>query len=311
MTWDPRQYERFRRERYEPFEDLVRLIVVRPGLRVVDLGCGTGELTQRLAATLPGCAVLGIDSSPEMLAQAASRARPGIQFKEGKVEEFAGLSTVEREYPNSVAVEEVVPAQGHRDFEDSTSPQLRSGQALDADGSFPRKIEGEWDIIFSNAVFQWIGGHEKLIPRLFGMLRPGGQLLVQMPAHPGNPAPALVNQIATEEPFRSYLKGWNRAWPQLPIERYAELLYECGAQGITAFEKVYPHVLADADAAFEWSKGTALVPFLGRMSEGEGAEFEGEFRRRLWERWPQGPIFFGYRRVLFAGKRATSSPAGS
>ena len=43
--WDPRQYERYRSEREQPFHDLLALVRPRPGMRAVDLGCGTGTLT--------------------------------------------------------------------------------------------------------------------------------------------------------------------------------------------------------------------------------------------------------------------------
>ncbi|MEW6278180.1 MAG: methyltransferase domain-containing protein [Candidatus Eremiobacterota bacterium] len=88
MAWDPSCYRRFQAHREAPFEDLFREIRVRPGMSVVDLGCGTGELTARLAERLPGSTVVGVDSSPEMLAQAS--ARPGLSFREGRIEEEAG-----------------------------------------------------------------------------------------------------------------------------------------------------------------------------------------------------------------------------
>ena len=43
MKWSTDQYEKFKREREQPFEDLVSLIDKRANLRVIDLGCGTGE----------------------------------------------------------------------------------------------------------------------------------------------------------------------------------------------------------------------------------------------------------------------------
>ena len=58
MPWDPARYEQFAKERYAPFDDLARLIDIRPGMRVIDLGCGTGELTARLADMLPESGVL-------------------------------------------------------------------------------------------------------------------------------------------------------------------------------------------------------------------------------------------------------------
>lgn len=90
MSWDPGVYHKFQKERSAPFEDLSALIAVRPGLKAVDLGCGTGELTERLAGMLPGCSVLGIDSSPEMLAGAAPKSRPGLSFEPGSIENTEG-----------------------------------------------------------------------------------------------------------------------------------------------------------------------------------------------------------------------------
>jgi trans-aconitate 2-methyltransferase len=43
-SWDPAQYEQFERERSAPFFDLLDLVEPCPGGRVVDLGCGTGEV---------------------------------------------------------------------------------------------------------------------------------------------------------------------------------------------------------------------------------------------------------------------------
>lgn len=90
MPWDPEQYHRFQQERFTPFEDLLGLIERRPSMRVIDLGCGTGELTRRLADALPDSDVLGIDSSPEMLERAAAQARPGLRFELGSLEAVTG-----------------------------------------------------------------------------------------------------------------------------------------------------------------------------------------------------------------------------
>ena len=70
MTWNPEQYERFKSERRQPFVDLLSLVERRANMRVVDLGCGTGELTRTLHEDLGAESTLGIDSSSEMLARA-------------------------------------------------------------------------------------------------------------------------------------------------------------------------------------------------------------------------------------------------
>jgi len=70
MTWDPKKYNEFKTERSKPFDDLVSNIVDHPNLKVIDLGCGTGELTKKLSERLSNSTVLGIDNSAEMLAKA-------------------------------------------------------------------------------------------------------------------------------------------------------------------------------------------------------------------------------------------------
>jgi len=88
-AWDPAQYERYHDERARPFLDLLGLVRPRPGMRVVDLGCGTGELTARLHQTLAANETLGIDSSEAMLAQARPRAAGGLRFEAGDIAAFA------------------------------------------------------------------------------------------------------------------------------------------------------------------------------------------------------------------------------
>jgi trans-aconitate 2-methyltransferase len=88
VAWDPDQYHRFRREREAPFDDLLALVAPAPGGRVVDLGCGTGELTVRLHHHTGAAATVGIDRSAEMLAQATALATPGVRFIEGDIGRF-------------------------------------------------------------------------------------------------------------------------------------------------------------------------------------------------------------------------------
>lgn len=90
MPWNPEQYHKFQRERFAPFEDLLSRLQRREGLRVVDLGCGTGELTARLAEVLPHSEIVGIDTSAEMLERAERLARPGLRFEPGSIETVDG-----------------------------------------------------------------------------------------------------------------------------------------------------------------------------------------------------------------------------
>ena len=87
-AWSPEQYEKFKEERAQPFWDLVALINPRPNMRILDLGCGTGELTRSLHKQLRAMETLGIDSSEAMLAKAPST--PGLRFEKAAIESFDG-----------------------------------------------------------------------------------------------------------------------------------------------------------------------------------------------------------------------------
>jgi trans-aconitate 2-methyltransferase len=91
-AWDPAQYARFRDERAHPFLDLMALVRPRPGMRVADLGCGTGEMTRRLHEHLGARETVGIDSSASMLAQARSVAGGGLSFRQQDIADFAAAA---------------------------------------------------------------------------------------------------------------------------------------------------------------------------------------------------------------------------
>jgi len=88
-AWDPAQYQRFAVERRQPFGDLVALCAPIPGGAVVDLGCGTGQLTAELHQALAASETVGVDSSAAMLANAPTGV-PGLSFAVGDLAAWAG-----------------------------------------------------------------------------------------------------------------------------------------------------------------------------------------------------------------------------
>lgn len=88
MPWNPEIYNRFKDIRYRPFFDLSELIQHNPGMKAVDLGCGTGEQTALLSAKFPDARFLGIDSSEEMLAKSKTLENEQLRFEKDSTEEF-------------------------------------------------------------------------------------------------------------------------------------------------------------------------------------------------------------------------------
>ncbi|CAJ1509614.1 trans-aconitate 2-methyltransferase [[Mycobacterium] burgundiense] len=80
--WNPEVYLAFADHRGRPFFDLVARVGATAPRRVVDLGCGPGNLTVALRQRWPAAVVEAVDSSPEMVAAARGR---GIPAEEGDI----------------------------------------------------------------------------------------------------------------------------------------------------------------------------------------------------------------------------------
>ena len=250
MPWNPDLYHKFQAERSAPFYDLLSLVDVLPNLKIIDLGCGSGELTHQLADKLPNSHVTGLDTSTQMLDKAASFARPRLVFQQG---------------------------------DQST-------------------LTGEWDLIFSNAALQWSENHAELIPYLFDKLAPGGQIAVQVPSNHNHISHQIYRETAEEDMFKFILQGFQRYSPVLTIENYSRVLFNCGAEQINVFEKIYPHVLENSDAVVEWISGTALVPYFERLGEHKD-KFVESVREKMRAAMPDSPVFYPFRRILFSARK--------
>ena len=78
--WDSAQYLKFGSQRTQPARDLASRLPAENPREVLDVGCGPGNSTEVLAKRYPGARILGIDSSPEMVA-AASHSHPDLEFR--------------------------------------------------------------------------------------------------------------------------------------------------------------------------------------------------------------------------------------
>src|SRR5690349_17083690 len=117
--WSSTQYLKFADERTRAARDLLAQVPLRAARLVYDLGCGPGNSTELLIERYPEARIVGVDSSPDMMAK-ARQSCPQAHFIAG---------------------------------------DLATWQPPE-----------EADLLFANAVFQWVPGHLRVLRRLTATL---------------------------------------------------------------------------------------------------------------------------------------------
>jgi trans-aconitate 2-methyltransferase len=162
------------------------------------------------------------------------------------------------------------------------------------------------DVLFANAIFQWVPGHLKQLQRLLGTLAPGGVLAVQMPDNLDEPAHVLMREIAQTGPWRETLAETARLRDSLPTPGgyYDALRPLCTRLEI--WHSIYNHVLDDAAAIVEWVKGTGLRPFVDPLDPPERKQYLAEYTARIAASYPpqaDGKVLLRFPRIFMVAVR--------
>ena len=161
------------------------------------------------------------------------------------------------------------------------------------------------DLIFSNAALHWVDDHATVFPRLMQQLARGGVLAVQMPRNCEAPSHTLLYESAREGPWRERVETLLRPSPVQRPEVYYDLL-AAHATHVDLWEVEYLHVLQGENAVLEWTKGTAVRPFLDAMPAEMHAAFLAAYAARLRQAYPRrvdGMTLFPFRRLFLVAIR--------
>lgn len=156
------------------------------------------------------------------------------------------------------------------------------------------------DLIFSNAAYQWLDDHERLMPRLLRSLKRGGRLALQMPQNFAAPSHVLMREIASRAPWAEKLKPVLRHDPVGRPDFYYDLFAPLAAS-VDIWETDYVHVLEGDDPVFNWVSGTALRPLMAALDEAERAEFSDRYKAALASAYPKrgdGKTLFAFKRLF-------------
>jgi trans-aconitate 2-methyltransferase len=159
-----------------------------------------------------------------------------------------------------------------------------------------------YDIVFSNAVLQWISHHEVLIPNLFRMVRNKGALAVQVPANNGSPLHKALLSVSRNDHWHRYTEGCEKLLHYQSSEYYYNLLTPLTSE-IELWETTYYHVLPSHRGLIEWYKSTGMRPFLDRLpDEANKKKFEKEVLEKCKDNYKiqnNGKILYPFNRIFF------------
>lgn len=162
------------------------------------------------------------------------------------------------------------------------------------------------DLIFANAVLQWVPDHATLFPRLMSLLAPGGVLAVQMPDNLAQPSHASMRDAARSGPWAEKLKDAAGFRTDLPSTGdYYDLLVPQAAR-VDIWHTIYNHPLDGHDAIVEWVKSTGLRPFIDPLDEGERAAYLKAYRDLLVAPYPlrlDGKVLLPFPRLFILAVR--------
>ncbi|MGB7433969.1 MAG: methyltransferase domain-containing protein [Candidatus Acidiferrum sp.] len=99
LPWNAELYDQRHSFIWKMAAGLLELLDAKPGERILDLGCGTGHLTEQIAAT--GATVVGIDSAPGMIQQAREK-HPALQFQVMDARQIAFPDAFDAVFSNAV-----------------------------------------------------------------------------------------------------------------------------------------------------------------------------------------------------------------
>jgi len=161
-----------------------------------------------------------------------------------------------------------------------------------------------YDVIFSNATFQWLGDHAVLLPRLMGFVKPAGTFAFQVPHNMDAPSHALMRETAANGPWSAKVANV-REIAVLPAQGYYDILSPRAA-AVDIWETEYLHVLKGEDAVYHWVSATGLRPFVQALDGEEREAFVAAYKKRLNEAYParaDGTTLFPFKRLFAVAKR--------
>ncbi|MBO3759286.1 trans-aconitate 2-methyltransferase [Ciceribacter sp. L1K22] len=175
---------------------------------------------------------------------------------------------------------------------DSDDDMLEKARKRLPDAGFDKADLSTWlppeppDLLYANAVFQWLPDHLGLLVRLMKELKPGGVLAIQMPDNLGEPSHLAMEETGLAGPWSAAFAGGRIRRAHLPSPaEYMDALTPVSSR-VDVWHTIYYHPMANPQAIVEWVKGTGLRPYLQAAGAEHEAGFLADYSARIAKAYP-------------------------
>jgi trans-aconitate 2-methyltransferase len=164
-------------------------------------------------------------------------------------------------------------------------------------------------VLVTNAVLQWVPGHDRLLVDWARRLPAGAWLALQVPGNFDAPSHRELRAVAAGPRFVK-IAHLIRADPVDEPAGYAALLADTGC-AVDAWETTYVHLLpiADEHPVLRWMEGTALRPVRAALGDDDWRAFRFELQVRLARAYPvrHGLVYFPFRRIFVVARTGSAA----
>ena len=168
------------------------------------------------------------------------------------------------------------------------------------------EIDGEYDIVFSNAAIQWMPDHPALFKKFHKILSGKGLLAVQIPLFFDMPLGKSITRISKDNRWSSKTEEVTKLFIIHNSSTYYDYLSELFTS-VEMWETDYMHIMDSHLSILEMIRSTGLRPYLNKLESDElKKEFEDKVFYDIKKYYPlqkNGKILFPFKRLFFiAGK---------
>jgi len=229
--WDASRYHRVSQPQFDWGLKVIARLKPVAGERILDLGCGTGRLTEEIRKAAPGGPprIVGLDRSGAMLAVAR------------------------------------VAAQGTGTSSAASAPALTRVPLVQADGA-ALPFRAAFDAVFSAATLHWIHDHQAVFDAVATALDRGGRFVAQC-GGAGNLRRMIehTSRLQSADPYREHFRGWRDPWNFADAETTVERLRRAGFGDVQAWLEEAPVDLRTADTYADFVSCVCIRHHLERL----------------------------------------------